>query len=487
MSNVTSASAQKKAPLFRIPMPVVLGFLAYCLIVVVVNALAYTGILSLEPRTLQLSMGVLRWLVVLGLLIYSISRRSLTVSIFVAMVAGIEVGIDFPRLSLDLDIITTVFLKLIKTIIAPLLFATLVVGIAGHGNIRQVGRMGWKSLLYFELVTTVALVIGMFAANLFNVGDGLDPSMVQDMNVKLPDTKPQEWKDIVAHIFPENIAKSIGEGATLQIVVFSILFGIGMLMVSERHRRIFLDFSESLAEIMFKFTNMVMYLAPFAVAASLAVAVSKFGFESLKVMGWLVVVLFGSLLVFVGGVLVPIALSIRMPLLKFITTISEPVMLAFATSSSETALPKAMSSMERMGVPRKVVSFVMPMGYSFNLDGTTLYLSLASIFVIHAAGVEMSLGSQIVMMLTLMLTSKGVAGVSRASLVILLGTAATFGLPEWPIMMIFGIDAIMDMMRTSVNVMGNCLATAFVAKWEGEVKKFGEPWVPEAETKDITA
>lgn len=361
-------------------------------------------------------------------------------------------------------------------------------GIAGHSNIRQVGRMGWKSLLYFEVVTTIALFIGLGFAHLFGVGKGLDPSMAANMTSEIPKVAPQNWQQIVEHTFPENIAKAISEGAILQVVIFSILFGIAMLMISEKHRRVMLDFSESLSEIMFKFTNLVMYLAPLAVGAALAVAVAKFGIGSIAIMGWMIVALFCALLFFLFAVLLPIALIIRLPIGKFAKAIAEPVILAFATSSSESALPKAMTSMERVGVPRKIVSFVMPMGYSFNLDGTTLYLALASMFVVHAAGIEMSFGGQVAMMVTLMLTSKGVAGVSRASLVILLGTAATFGLPEWPILMILGIDAIMDMMRTSVNVIGNCLASAVVGKWEREVKKFGEPAMPEEhETLDITA
>ena len=394
----------------------------------------------------------------------------MTFWIFFSLVAGVLVGVFFPEFAKQMDVLSKIFLKLIKTIIAPLLFSTLVIGIAGHADIKQVGRMGWKSILYFELVTTVALLFGLLAANIIRPGDGIDLSSV-NVEQTITATK-QDWKEIILHTFPENIAKSIAEGQVLQIVVFSILFAIGLTMVpNERHRRTMLDWTESLAEVMFKFTKVVMYLAPFGVFGAMAFAVGKMGLDIFGPILKLILTLYGALILFVLLVLLPIALLMRIKVVKFLRAISEPITIAFGTASSEAALAPAMECLEKYGVPRKFVSFVLPTGMSFNLDGTTLYLAAASIFVAQANGVEMSIGEQIVMMLTLMLTSKGVAGVARASLVILLGTVAMFGLSDAPIYIILAVDVIMDMARTSVNMLGNCLATVVVAKWEKEFEE----------------
>ncbi len=288
------------------------------------------------------------------------------------------------------------------------------------------------------------------------------------MQEGLQAAEPQTWQDIVLHIFPENIALSMAEGEVLQIVVFSVIFGIALIMVPEKKRKVMVDFTQSLSEVMFKFTNIVMYFAPIGVGAAMAFTVGHMGLSVLIPLMKLLLTLYGALIIFVLVVLLPIALIIKLPLKKFIQAIGEPVSIAFATTSSEAALPRAMESMESIGVPRKIVSFVMPMGYSFNLDGTTLYLSLASVFVAQAAGIDLSIGEQLIMVFTLMVTSKGVAGIPRASLVILMGTAASFNLPVWPIFIILGIDELMDMARTSINVVGNCLASAVIARWEGE-------------------
>jgi proton glutamate symport protein len=409
---------------------------------------------------------IIRWISILGLIYWMIQKKSLTTTILISMVIGMEIGYDFPDFAVNLKFLSKIFLQMIKTIIAPLLFGTLVLGIAGHSDVKQVGRMGWKSMLYFEIVTTIALFIGLFAINFTKAGVGI--VMPTDMIEKLPDVQAQSWQDIIIHIFPENIAKAIFEGQVLQIVVFSILFGISLAMLPAEKKKPMLEFTESLAEVMFKFTQIVMYFAPIGVGAAMAVTVGHMGLDILKYLFALLFTLYGALLVFILLVLVPIGLMIKLPFRKFVKAISEPVSIAFATTSSESALPKAMLAMEKLGVPRKIVSFVMPMGYSFNLDGTTLYLALASIFVAQAAGIDMPISQQIILVITLMLTSKGVAGVPRASLVILLGTAASFGLPLWPIYLILGIDELMDMARTSVNVIGNCLATVVIAKWEGE-------------------
>jgi proton glutamate symport protein len=411
----------------------------------------------------------LRWVPIAFYFLYAIKKNKLTTWIFVSMLAGVEFGYDVPLIAKELNIVSQIFIRLVKTIIAPLLFGTLVVGIAGHANLRQVGRMGWKSLVYFEVVSTIALFIGLAAINISHAGKGVTvpPEMASG---ELPQVQSQSAHDIILHIFPENIAKSIAEGQVLQIVVFSIIFGIAVAMVSEKYRNPILKFSESLSVVMFKFTNIVMLFAPVAVFSAIAYSVGHMGLNILINLFSLLGTLYVALLVFILLVLLPIMLIIKVPIRKFIKAVAEPATIAFATTSSESALPRAMENMEEFGIPRKIVSFVIPTGYSFNLDGTTLYLAMASIFVANLAGIHLSFQTQIVMMLTLMLTSKGVAAVPRASLVILMGTATSFGLPTWPIFIILGIDELMDMARTAVNVIGNCLATVVIARWEGEWK-----------------
>jgi Na+/H+-dicarboxylate symporter len=407
-----------------------------------------------------------RWLGIAGLSLYAAHRRSLTAWIFVAMVVGAEVGHDWPSVGLNFRVLSQIFLRLIKTIIAPLLFATLVVGIAGHADLKKVGRLGVKAIIYFELVTTVALFLGLAAINLSKAGVGVQLPAAQPRE-ELARVKPSA-SDTILHVFPENVAKSIAEGQVLQVVIFSILFGMALGVVKEEKRRSMLAFCESLAEVMFKFTNFVMLLAPFGVASAIAYTVAQMGLGILVPLAKLLVTLYVALLIFLFGVLLPVALLTRVPIKKFIRYVAEPASIAFATTSSEAALPRALEAMEAFGVPRQIVAFVLPTGYSFNLDGTTLYLSLASIFVAQVAGVPMTLGQQLVMMLTLMLTSKGVAGVSRAALVILFATVESFHLPIEPVFILFAVDQLMDMGRTSVNVIGNCLATAVVARWEHE-------------------
>lgn len=407
-----------------------------------------------------------RWLAIASLILFGLMKRSLTSWILISMVIGAEIGNDYPELAMNLQVLSKVFLKMIKTIVAPLLFATLVYGIAGHADLKQVGRMGWKSIVYFEVVTTIALFIGLAAINISKAGVGI--AVPESIHEELPSVPPQTTTDIILHIFPENIAKSIAEGQILQIVIFSVLFGVALAMVREDKRLPMLNFTESLSEVMFKFTNIVMYFAPIGVGAAIAYTVGHMGLGILVNLFQLLATLYVALIVFLLGVLLPIALIVGVPIKKFLQAIAGPVSIAFATTSSEAALPRAMENLEKLGVPRKIVAFVMPTGYSFNLDGTTLYLALASVFVAQAAGMEMTLGHQLVIVFTLMLTSKGVAGVPRASLVILLGTASSFGMPTWPIFIILGIDELMDMARTSVNVIGNCLATIVIAKWENE-------------------
>jgi len=440
-------------------------------VIILLSILFITGLLHVAADFFGASVDssvfmVAHFLLCASFIYYAILKRNLTTWILVSMVIGALVGHEFPEVGQNMRVLSQVFLKLIKTIIAPILFSTLVVGIAGHSNLRQVGRMGWKSILYFEIVTTFALFIGLIAINISKAGVGIQ--LPPGMHETLPEVQQSTWQDIILHIFPENIAKSIYHAEVLPIVVFSVLFGIGLAMLDEKKKRPMLEFCESLAETMFKFTNIIMYFAPVGVGAAIAYTVGHMGLGILVNLMQLLLTLYVALIVFVLGVLLPVALIARVPVINFLKVVIEPMSIAFATTSSESALPKAMLAMERIGVPRKIVAFVIPTGYSFNLDGTTLYLSLASIFVAQAAGIHMDIPTQLLLVFTLMLTSKGVAGVPRASLVILLATAAQFNLPTWPILVILGIDELMDMARTAINVMGNCLASCVVARWEGE-------------------
>jgi len=421
--------------------------------------------------SLKLSSEILlftRWGFIVLLAAYGISKRSLTTWIFISMVVGCEIGHDFPAVAKELQLLSKIFLRMIKTVIAPLIFATLVVGIGGHSNLKNLGRLGLKSLLYFEIVSTIALFIGLAAINISGAGKGVVYT-IPPSATEIEAIPKQTFADVVLHIFPENIAKSIYEGQILQVVVFSILFAIAVIMIKEQYKKSILGFCEALSETMFKFTNIIMYFAPFAVCGALAFSVGHMGVGILLNLIKLLFTLYMALIGLIVLVFIPLMLFLKIPVFKFFKAISEAVSIAFATTSSESALPKAMEAMEGFGVPRKIVAFVLPTGYSFNLDGTTLYLSLATIFVAQVAGIDLSFGRQLLIVFTLMLTSKGVAGIPRASLAILLGTAGSFGLPIEPILIIFGIDELMDMARTSVNVIGNCLASVVIAKWEGEL------------------
>ena len=410
-----------------------------------------------------------RWALAGALFVYALLRRSLMTWIFAAMVIGGILGHDFPRQAAAAQVITQIFLRLIKAIIAPLIFSTLVVGIAGHSDLKQVGRMGIKALIYFEVITTLALIIGLAAINISQAGVGVRVPSDQVAAPSIP--QKQIADDLILHVFPENIAKSVAEGQVLQVVVFALIFGLALGMIPEIKRRPLLTIFESISETMFKFTNIVMYLAAPAVGAAIAYTIGQLGVGVLSNLLKLLATLYVVLIAFLVLVLLPVSLLSRVPLRRFVRAVAEPATIAFATSTSEAALPLAMESMEAIGVPRQIVAFVIPTGYSFNLDGSTLYLSLAAIFVSQAAGHPLSLGEQVLLVVTLMLTSKGVAGVPRASLVILMATLGGFNLPLWPVYIILGIDALMDMARTSVNVIGNCLASVVIAKWEGEFGK----------------
>ena len=390
-------------------------------------------------------------------------KISLTSWILIALVAGIAFGALFPGPAKEMAVLGSIFLRLIKSIIAPLLFGTLVVGIAGTGNVKTMGRIGGKAILYFEIVTTIALFVGLGAVNLVQPGVGVQLQKGATGGLAQTSTSLSQ---ILEHTFPTSIIDSMARGEVLQIVVFTFLFGMACATIGAKARPV-VAFCEGLSEVMFKYTHYVMYVAPFGVFGAMAATVGDKGLGVLVNLGKLVLTLYGAELFFVVVVFGAVTMIARIPVKRFIYYVREPFLLAFSTASSEAALPIALENMELFGVPKHIVAFVLPTGYSFNLDGSTLYLSMAAIFVAQAAGVHLPFTTQLVMLLTLMLTSKGVAGVPRASLVILAGTLATFNLPIEGVAVILGVDTLMDMARTSVNLLGNCLATAVVARWEG--------------------
>jgi len=404
-------------------------------------------------------------------------RRTLTQWIIAAMVVGVLIGVLFPQFGVSLSPISTVFLRMIKSIIVPLIFGTLVVGIAGHGDdMKRVGRLALKSIIYFEVVTTLALFIGLLAVNILKPGVGVSLAS-PDAAAGAPVAGKVTFSGVLEHLVPQSFFDAAANNEMLQVVFWSVLFAIGLSQVRGRAKETMLGFCEAVAEVMFKFTGVVMKFAPFGVAAALAFtvgqAVIKHGgpegaFKLLQSLGLVVLTLYIALAVFGLVVLLPVARLARVPLGRFIGAVKEPALIAFSTASSEAALPKAMEQMEAIGVPRRIVAFVMPTGYSFNLDGSTLYLSVAALFAAQAGGISLTIGQQLLMMLTLMLTSKGVAGVPRAALVILAGTLASFHLPAEAAVVLLGVDVLMDMARTTVNLIGNCLATVVMARWEGE-------------------
>jgi proton glutamate symport protein len=402
-----------------------------------------------------------------------VKRPSLTAWIFIGMAVGVALGIAAPEFARRLDPLSEVFLRLIRSIVAPLLFGTLVSGMAGAGDLTGMGRIGVKALIYFEVVTTVALFAGLGIVNLVQPGAGVPISVSNGTAAALPQA-PATAANLIERIFPASIVDAMARNDVLQVVVFSFLFGAACAAIGAKAGPV-VSFAGALAEVMFRYTRYVMYLAPFGVAAAIAVTVGSKGASVLLGLGKLVAAMYVALALFVVAVLGATMLLFRIPFGSFYRAVREPFAIAFSTASSEAALPLALENMERFGVPKHIVGFVLPLGYSFNLTGTALYLSLASLFVAQAAGIHLSLGEQLVMMLTLMLTSKGVAGVPRAALVILAGTISTFRLPVEGISILLGVDAVLDMARTSVNVLGNCVASAVVARWEGYKTGIGYP------------
>ena len=439
------------------------AFLIVCTVAIIFSFISHKGFVRLPAISLE----ALRWLAILLLAVYATVRRSLTLWILNGLFAGAELGYGAPSAAMKCQIFGSIFLRLIKVIIAPLLFGTLVVGIAGHAELKKVGRMAVKALVYFEIVSTIALIIGLIAINVSRAGVGVHLPSAPTEQTLTPATT-QSTSQLILNIFPENIAKSVADGQILQVVVFSILFAIGLALVKEPKRRPMVAFAESLSEVMFKFTNIVMYTAPLGVFGAIAYTTGHLGLTVMLPLLKLLATLYVALIVFTLLVMLPIALMTRIPLGKFLRAIAEPTTIAFGTSSSEAALPSAMEELERFGVPRGIVAFVMPTGYSFNLAGSSLYESLAVIFMAQASGIHLGFGQQFVLLMTLLLSSKGTAGVARAGLVIVLAAAVSMHLPMEPFYLLFGVDALMDMVRTVVNVVGNCLATVVVARWEGE-------------------
>jgi proton glutamate symport protein len=403
----------------------------------------------------------------------SLRRLSLTAYIFIALLVGIALGILFPRFAINLAPVSDVFLRLVKSIVGPLLFGTLVSGIASAGELKTMGRIAIKALAYFEVATTLALGIGLAVVNIVQPGAGISLNSIGDARLPVL-AKPASLTGVLEHAIPANIFEALAQGDVLQMVLFFFLFGAACSAIGARAQPV-VDFAAAVAEVMFRYTKYVMYLAPFGVGAAIAVTIASKGVGVLFGLGKLVGSLYLAQALFVTCVLGPALLLMRVPIVRFWQAARQPFLLAFSTASSEAALPLALENMERFGAPKHIVGFVLPTGYSFNLDGSTLYLAVASIFVAQAAGVHMPLSTQITMMLTLMLTTKGVAAVPRAALVILAGTLGTFNLPQEGIALILGVDALMDMCRTSVNVLGNCVATAVVARWEGFPLAAGGP------------
>jgi proton glutamate symport protein len=396
----------------------------------------------------------------------SLRHISLTHWILISLVLGFAMGIWAPGWVPWIAPFRTLFIHGVKSIIAPLIFSTLVTGIAGAGSFKVLGKMGLRAFIYFELATTIALAVGIFVVNFFRPGDGLHiGNSVPDEAIAAAASKIS-FGSFVEHLLPSNIADAIVRGDVLQIVVFSTLFAIAVLGVGDKAKPM-LNFCKSLSEIMFKYTSFIMWLAPLGVGSAIATSVVEHGWQVILPLMKLVGSLYFALGLFLVLILVPVCYLFQIPLFSFLKHIKDPVVLAFATTSSESAYPGALSQLEKFGVPRRIASFVLPLGYSFNLDGSTLHLALASVFVAQAAGVELSMGQQMLMMGTLMLTTKGVAAVPRASVVVLSGTLTAFGLPLEGIALILGVDEFMDMARTAVNLMGNCLATAVVARCEG--------------------
>jgi len=413
----------------------------------------------------------IRWVAIGLFLPFAIRRRSLLLWTFFATLIGAELGADAPHVAAQTRIFADVFLRLIRMIVAPLIFGGIVTGIAGHDELRSVGRVAIKAIVFFEAVTTLGLILGLVAINISRAGVGVQ--LPASTLAAAAPAHPEGWQQLLLNVFPENIAQAVAQNQVLQVAIFALLFGVALAMMPKPRRAPLVDVLQSLTEAMFQLTRIVMYMAPLAAGGALAYAVGSMGLASLLPLAKLVATFYVTLVAFVILVLLPILILARIPLRRFLAAVAEPTAIGFATTTSEAALPLAMERMEEFGAPRWMVSFIIPTGYSFNMTGSSLYVSMAAIFAAQAAGVHLSWGQQFVMLATLLLTSKGVAGVPRAVLVILLATAASFHIPTVAVLFILGVDTMMDMGRTAMNVAGNCMAAAVVAQWEGELQLGG--------------
>jgi proton glutamate symport protein len=448
---------EPEVPLGRVPVRVLSAVAAMLFAAGVAASLFHA------PAQLAVS---LRWIAFGLFVLYALRRRSLLVWTFFAMLAGAELGVDAPQFASQTHFLGDIFLRLIRMIVAPLIFGGIVTGIAGHNQLSGVGRVAIKALIFFEVVTTFGLILGAIAIDITQAGAGVTlPTVIQAV---APTAHPEGWQQILLNIFPENIAKAVAENRILQVAVFSLLFGTALATLPQEKRAPLLNVLQSLTDTMFRLTRIIMVMAPIAAGAALAYTVGSMGIATLLPLGKLLVTCYVALLIFTA-VLTLILLIARIPVGRFAAAVAEPAALGFATTSSEAALPLAMERMEEFGVPRWIVSFVIPTGYSFNMTGSSIYLSMAALFAAQAAGLHLTVVQQIVLLATLMLTSKGIAGVPRATLVILMAVASSFQIPAAAVLMLLGIDTLMDMGRTAMNVIGNCMAAAVVARWEGEL------------------
>ncbi len=414
-----------------------------------------------------------QWLAIALFFPFAFRRRSLLVWTFYAMVAGIVLGLDAPHVSAQLRIAGDIFLRLIRMIVAPLIFGGIVTGIAGHSELKGVGRVALKAVLFFEVVTTLGLVIGLIAINLTHAGVGVTLPVVAQ--AVAPAAHSETWQQLILNIFPENIAQAVAQNQILQVAIFSLLFGAALATLPEAKRAPLVTVLQSLTDTMFRMTKFIMVVAPVAAGAAMAYTVSTAGLHLLESLAELAITYYGALAAFILLILVPILVAGGIPVRRFAAAIAEPAAIGFATTSSEAALPLAMERLEEFGVPRWIVSFVVPTGYSFNMTGSSVYLTMAAIFAAQAAGIHLTLGEQLVMLATLMLTSKGVAGVPRATLVVLMASAADLHIPSSAILVLLGVDTLMDMGRSAMNVIGNCMAAVVVARWEGELQNPAQP------------
>lgn len=429
--------------------------------------------ITLSLAHLLVAGEMLRWTGIACFTVFVIRRPSLMTWTFLAMLAGVELGLDVPHVAAQARLPGDLFLRLVRMIVGPLLFATITTGIAGHNELRSVGRVAIKALILFEVVTTLGLIIGVVAMNISGAGWGI--SIPEALGGTAPVAQaPQTWQQIVLNLFPDNIAQAVAQNQILQVAIFSILFGAALAMLPEAKRAPLVRVLQSLADVMFQLTRFIMYLAPLAAGAAIAYTVGNTGLATLLPLAKLVVTYYIALTAFVVLVMIPVLMVFRVPLRGFLRAVGEPAAIGFATTTSEAALPLAMERMEEFGVPRWIVSFVIPTGYSFNMTGGSVYLSMAAVFVAQAAGIHLTFGRELAVVLVLMAASKGIAGVPRASLVVLLATASAVHLPTAPILLILGVDTLMDMGRTMMNVVGNCMAAAVIGKTEGALPASGE-------------